>query len=304
MADIDRIMEVLQLYEADAEETRDLEPIAHDVLVDATNEFLFHHGPRFGISSWADMTQGLRDSGVDAVWHYSADGAKQELGVQVKSAGDFRRDKSFRKSVMSQIAESRKYTLSHLMLCLCADITSPSNREKARGVLAEVTQMTDKYVYPVTPEKMVGIWRWKSGLNVGPIEQMREAGYAWLTAVYDSKGNINNNSWGKGTGGDWSAPVSCTVYSGDTVTLKAIGQSQNGNPLCYRFSVQPSGRSFVVRQPWSSMDTWTWEIQLSDIGRGVVVMAAVRIEKDYYQFDDCDDYTYAVYDILPPRSEK
>jgi len=281
MAQIDSLLEVLQLYELNPPDTSSLASIPHDTLVDAMNHFLFHHGPRFGISSWSDIIQGLRDGGIDSVWRYNDSGAVNQLGVQVKSAGDFDRVQSFRRSVMAQIAESRQYELSHLLLALCADLTNPSHREKARGMLADVARMTDNYVLPISPEKMAGVWRWRQGLNIGPLEQMREAGYAWLTAVYDSLGNLNHNSWGKGTGGAWSHKASSTVFAEQQITLKAIGQSSADAPLEYQFAVQRSGQSFDIRQSWSETDTWTWHIEPADIGRGVCVMVAVRLNKDY-----------------------
>lgn len=302
MCDIHQLMEVLQLYERGLDDTRELEQVSHDEAVKSVNYFLFHHGPRFGVSSWADVTQGLRDNGVDGVWHYSSGKKNEKLGVQVKSASDFRQADSFRRSVMAQIAESRQYGLSRLLLCLSADMTSSSSREKARGILADVERMTDDYVFPLSAEKMAGIFRWRRGLNVEPLQQMQEAGYAWLTAVYDSYGNVNHNSFGKETGGDWSQPNRCTIYVGDIVTLKAVAQSQGDRPLNYCFSLQPSGQSFSVRQPWSDVDTWTWKVEQTDIGRHVVIMIAVRAEKGYSQFGDADDYTYAIYDVLPTKA--
>ncbi|GAH94007.1 unnamed protein product, partial [marine sediment metagenome] len=41
-------------------------------------------------------------------------------------------------------------------------------------------KIQDIYVLPIAPGKMVGIWEWFRGLNIKPIEQMREAGYPWL----------------------------------------------------------------------------------------------------------------------------
>lgn len=46
-----------------------LKGISHDDIVNATKQFLFHHGPAVGFSGWGDIIQGLRDSGVDSVWH-------------------------------------------------------------------------------------------------------------------------------------------------------------------------------------------------------------------------------------------
>lgn len=296
---IESILEVLQLYELAREETVLLAKVPHDDLVDATNRFLFHHGPRFGITGSGQLTQGLRDGGVDSVWQYISSDLSGQLGIQIKSYGDFEQGTSFRRSVMAQIAESRQYNLSHYLIGLAADLNNASHREKARGILADIARMTDNYVIAVSPEKMAGLWRWRQGLNVAPIEQMRQAGYSWLTATYDSLGNLNLNSWGKGTGGDWSNLKCGTIHSGQEMTIRAIGHSPTNAKLEYRFSVQRSGQSFVVRQDWSPNDTWTWSVELADVGRHVTVMVGIRTIKEYYQFNDSDDYNYAIYDVLP-----
>lgn len=299
MNKIKSILEVLQLYELARDETALLANVPHDDLVDATNQFLFHHGPRFGIAGSGHLTQGLRDGGVDSVWQYFLPDSTGQLGIQIKSSGDFDQGSSFRRSVMAQIAESRQYNLSHFLIGFAADLTNASHREKARGLLADVARMTDGYVIPISPEKMAGLWKWRQGLNLAPIEQMRQAGYSWLAAIYDSLGNLNQNSWGKGTGGDWSNLRSGTIAAGQKVTIRAIGHSPTNSRLEYRFSVQRSGQCFTVRQNWSPNDTWTWSVELADVGRHVTVMIGVRTVKEYYQFNDSDDYNYATYDVLP-----
>jgi len=303
MNDLHPLLEVIQLYELKPEDTTCLAGVPHDALVNAMNSFLFHHGPRFGITGWSDMVQGLRDGGVDAVWQYRGIEISGRLATQIDSSDDFDRVEGFRRSVMAQIAESRQYELSHLLLGLAADLSNASHREKARGMLADVARMTDSYVVAVSPEKVAGIWRWQEGLKVEPLEQMKEAGYSWLTATYDSLGNMNHNSWGKGTGGDWSHLKTRTVHVGQNIAFRVIGHSPTATPLEYRFSVQRSGRCFEIRQDWSTSDSWTWPISNADIGRSVCVMVAVRTPKQYYQFNDADDYNYASYDVLPKKAK-
>lgn len=302
MNKIESILEVLQLYELAHDETALLCNVLHDDLVGATNDFLFHYGPRFGITGSGHLTQGLRDGGVDSVWQYRASDISGQLGIQIKGSGDFKQGSSFRRSVMAQITESRQYNLTHLLVGLAADLTNASHREKARGILGDVARMTDNYVIALSPEKMAGLWKWRQGLNIAPIEQMRLAGYSWLTATYDSLGNLNQNSWGKGTGGDWSNLRCSTIHSGQSVTIRAIGHSPTNSQIEYRFSVQRSGQCFIVRKDWSPNDTWTWHVELADVGRHVTVMVGIRTVKEYYQFNDSDDYNYATYDILPAHA--
>ncbi len=133
------------------------------------------------------------------------------------------------------------------------------------------------------------------------ITQMREAGYAWLSVVRDSLGNRNVNSWGKGQGGDWSDALRTTVHVGDRIRISAEAVSPSDN-VEFQFSLQPAGGGFEARRAWSTAAQWTWAVQSKDIGRHVVIMIAVRRPKSFYQFGDVDDYTYAVYDVLPARA--
>jgi len=302
---LEQLMTLLQLYELPEEMTSVFRDVSHNDLATAVSQFLFHHGPKIGVRGWGDIIQGIRDGGVDAIWNCHVGEGSVRLGVQVKSHGDFERGKgeSFRRAVLAQLTESRQMKLSALLLGLCADMTSSSQREMCRGLQADVGKMTDEYVTVVSPTKMAGIWKWSLGLQAEPLEQMRDAGYAWLTAIYDSLGNLNQNSWGKGTGGDWSHRRKTTVRVGETITISAVAVSAAVGDTQYRFSVQRSGRSFEIRQDWSTESTWTWGVAQADIGRNVAAMISVRRQKDYYQFDDADDYTYAVYDVLPAKRD-
>jgi hypothetical protein len=132
------------------------------------------------------------------------------------------------------------------------------------------------------------------------VAEMREAGYSWLTIVQDSLGNRNENSWGKGQGGGWSHPIRTTVRVGEKIRFSARAISPEDDLLEFHFALQPAGGGFQVRQDWSPAAEWAWLVGAEDIGRNVVIKIAVRRPKDYYQFGDADDYTYASYDVLPP----
>jgi hypothetical protein len=296
------LLELLEAYSLSQEETSILGGIQHDRLVEAVNAFIFHHGSLLGVRGWSDVTQGLRDPGVDAVWQCTIGDVISKIGIQVKSHGDFSNTiDSFRRIVLSQISDSHRVNLERLLLFLGADLTNVSQREKARGIIADVQQMQDNYVVTISPEKVAGLWSWNEKLNVTVIDQIREAGYPWITALYDTIGNMNQNSWGKGTGGGWTKTRRTVVYVGEEIGIRVIAMAENTGDIQFRFSVQPSGGGFQTRRDWDTCADWTWCLQEPDIGRGVCVMASVRRIKSYYQFGDADDYTYAVYDILPKR---
>jgi len=253
------IRETLSALKISEEETAVLSGVSHRDLVDSVKLFLFHHGAVSGKRSWTNTTQSLQDSGADAI--YIA-GHGVRFGFQVKSPGDFERSGStgtFRQHVLSQIQESRAYKLKHLYLVLAADLTNKSHAAKSRGLLAELHRQNDSYVVVIEPEDTAGLWLWSKGVNSSAMDQMFEAGYAYLATVFDNLGNTNCNSWGKGTGGDWSRQRRGVLRVGDVVHLRAIAHAPQQDQIEFRFSVQPTGGGFDVRRNWSREEKWTWK---------------------------------------------
>jgi hypothetical protein len=139
-----------------------------------------------------------------------------------------------------------------------------------------------------------------SDLQSATLPLLQSAEYAMLKVVSDSLGNVNLNSWAKGTGGNWSHPKNTNLRVGDQIKLSVTAEYRGLGALQYRFSLQRPGRSFEIRQDWSLIkSTWTWNVTKEDIGKGIVIMVAVRAARDYYRLNDSDDYTYALYDVLP-----
>ena len=119
------------------------------------------------------------------------------------------------------------------------------------------------YVHSISPEKVVGVWQWSQVINLDAMEQIRESGYAALTVIFDSCENRNQNSWGKGQGGDWSDSRSTTLLDGDVVDLSAVAVSPGDEPPEFQFSVQRRGGVFQIRQDWSETPNWTWRVSSS-----------------------------------------
>lgn len=260
---------------------------------------MFHHGTVSKRDGWTLTTQGLSDSGVDAI-HSSAEDLR--VGFQVKCSGDFNRNDrggTFHQKVLSQIQASRAHKLKKLYLILAADLTNSSHLQKCRGLLNDLSIQGDGYVELIEPEAAAGLWRWSTGVSIPALEQMFDAGYAYLTVVFDNLGNSNSNSWGKGTGGDWSVQRTRVLRVGNAIHLRALARCRRQGDIEFRFSVQLPGTGLEVRRDWSQNSNWTWHVEERDIGKNVVVAIAVRIAKSFYQFDQCDDYCYATYDILP-----
>jgi hypothetical protein len=128
---------------------------------------------------------------------------------------------------------------------------------------------------------------------------------ATLVSLADSIGNVNTNSVTKGTGPGWSCSPYCpdlTVEVGETVILTAVGTDPNGLPLQYKFSAQPAGGSFEVRQDWSADNTYVWNVSPADIGPDFGFAISVR-NNDGQEWQGPglgDDYTYAIYEVVDP----
>lgn len=246
-----------------------------------------------------ETTHHIKDKGVDGIWSYTHQGEIIKVGIQLKGYSDFaaNKEKSFRRTTLAQVQESRQIILSKLLLCLCADLNSISHREKSRNLQLDTSQ--DDYVQVISPEKMAGVWKWFTGANIEKLKQIQEAGYACLSVVFDSLGNRNQNSFGKNSRGDWSHPKTTTARVGQQVDINAIANSPDAVNLEFQFALQRSGQSFEIRQGWSKNPYWNWKVVQDDIGRQVIIKIAARRKKDYYQFADSDDYTYAIFEVIP-----
>ena len=129
---------------------------------------------------------------------------------------------------------------------------------------------------------------------------------ATLTQIIDNLGNINTNSWTKGTGGDWSCNPDCpdlNLLVGENITFMAFATDPKGLPLEYKFSAQPAGGSFITLRDWNSSNTFTWNISSAYIGPWICVSISVRNSdgQEWQGVGNGDDYTYAIYSIYDPN---
>ena len=283
-------------------DTVQLKTVSHEKLIQAFNTFVFHHRGALDIAGSGDNIQSLRDGGVDSVWR-TTDAAKMtRFGLQVKSWGDINdKQDSFRRIVLSQIAESRQMGLSCLLIVLAADLTDNSQSQKARQIMAEIERMQDGYVFAISPEKALAVWNWTQRTNLSALEQNRRAGYAALTVVTDSLGNRSETSAVQGHYSNGSPAT--TVHAGDAIYFTARAEAENTETLEFQFAVQSSGGCFETSRNWSTSPHWTWRITVDHIGKNVFVKVATRRPKNYYQFADADDYIMFIYDVLPPKQQ-
>ena len=122
-----------------------------------------------------------------------------------------------------------------------------------------------------------------------------------LLEIRDSLGNVNTNSWTKGTGGDW--PIRPSIAVSDVITFTAVGTDTNNLPLEYKFARQRPGGSFHVVQDWGSNNIYTWTVTRDDYGAQTIISVHVRNNdgQEWQGNSLGDDYTYATYNVLTIR---
>ena len=116
--------------------------------------------------------------------------------------------------------------------------------------------------------------------------------YAWPTINYvtDSLGNVQTNSWGKETGGDWPPDIEVpTLVVGDVITFTAYAQS--GMQYIFRPKLRAAS--------WNENNQFVWVVSEEDIGHRTVVLVGIKDADEYLRFGAEDDYTYMIYNVNP-----
>lgn len=137
-----------------------------------------------------------------------------------------------------------------------------------------------------------GYWQLKTSIE--------DFNFPVIIEIVDSLGNINKNSWAKKTGRNWSEiRENPKVRVGDEITFVVYVHLYQNESLECRYLVQPPGKSFLIKKNWCTSNRWTWKIIKEEIGLNCCVKLDVKSKKDYHTLGDVDDYTYAIYDVLP-----
>lgn len=109
----------------------------------------------FGEPITIHQTQSLRDSGVDFIVEFIS--SRFKIGFQIKSYGDVK-DKYFHKNVNAQITESKRYDLQKLVIAIVGNLADEKVQgQKIRGLIAELKQRNDDYLFIIPPEKVLPI---------------------------------------------------------------------------------------------------------------------------------------------------
>jgi hypothetical protein len=120
---------------------------------------------------------------------------------------------------------------------------------------------------------------------------------ARLSAVSDDHGNINPNSWARGTFGDWpggdDATPDAAVGEQRTFSISASGDCGDLEFRVQRYG--PDGTVQIIRN-WSSQATFSYTFREEDAGV-VMLIVDVRNQDPRRHFDDRDDYTYLTYRV-------
>jgi hypothetical protein len=110
----------------------------------------------FGEEGKIEKTHGLKEAGIDLSLNLLQ--SKFKLGVQIKTYNDIK-DPIFSTLVSGQRTQSLKHKLSKFLIAFAADMTDKKQIQKVRGVISEFSQHDDNYVIPLSPEKVLTIYK-------------------------------------------------------------------------------------------------------------------------------------------------
>jgi hypothetical protein len=148
---LDRFIAMLQVQPAVPERTHAFLETKHEELCLALLSWFNQLLLLFGDVVQVAITQGLHDEGVDLLVEQLS--THKRIGLQVKSYFDIS-EKDFHQKVLSQITASKKHDLMRLFVILCADLTDPTQLNRSRGLVSELSQM-DNYAVPIVAERAV-----------------------------------------------------------------------------------------------------------------------------------------------------
>ena len=146
----------------------------------------------FGEVAKVDEIHGMKEAGIDLLLNLMS--SKFRFGVQVKTFGDIKK-KNFSNQVLSQKSLSLKHRLSCYLVAFAGDMTDRSQNLKVRSIISELSQEGDNYVIPLSPEKVLTIYKIYK-LNRHPLKHVfldyTEA-LVLLSGVTDNLNNEQSN---------------------------------------------------------------------------------------------------------------
>lgn len=129
-----------------------------------------------------------------------------------------------------------------------------------------------------------------------------------IISITDSLGNINPNSWAKGTGGDWPLDMrsngsaiycdNCIIKIGDKITF-TIKVDKPKEEIVEYSCYSPTGPVIKVWNSTSDTETCEWNVAEQDYGVDSVVLLGIKNQDglNYMSGENGDDYTYAIYKV-------
>lgn len=142
----------------------------------------------FGEVAKIDKIHGMKEAGIDLLLNLTS--SKFKFGIQIKTNGDIKK-KNFSNQVLSQKSLSLKHNLSSYLVAFAGDMTDRSQNLKVRSMISELSQQGDNYAIPLTPEKVLTIYKVYK-LNRHPLKHVfldYSEALALLSGVAD---NLNN----------------------------------------------------------------------------------------------------------------
>ncbi len=120
--------------------------------------------------------------------------------------------------------------------------------------------------------------------------------YPTITSVKDGIGNVNYGSFGQGNMDYWKNP---SIWVDDSLKISVVATNPKSLDLSYRYEYQIPGGSFQILKDWSSSDSLDFVVPSNALGRWLYIKVSVKDSNKKMRFDNCDDYTYLVYEVNP-----
>lgn len=106
---------------------------------------------------FASIIHGLGEEGVDIIVE-TCEECPERFGIQLKNNNDVK-DKDFPTKIKAQITDSKKHKIVGLLIIFAADLTDATIRDRIRGLISDLSQMSDTFVKVFSPEKALTIMR-------------------------------------------------------------------------------------------------------------------------------------------------
>jgi hypothetical protein len=141
------------LKSSEIEYTNVFEGMAHKDLLEMLLKWIETRNSKTRL--FCDIIHGPKESGIDIIARLYPNGT-ESFGMQLKNNDDVLA-KDFATKLKAQITDSKKHPIKGLLVFFAAQITDPSIEAKIRSILSELSQIKERFIRAIPPEKTATI---------------------------------------------------------------------------------------------------------------------------------------------------